>query len=332
MLGKEQQPSREVLTLLVAVLGTQFVQRRDVYARQLADGRYVSVKKPLKNSHLFAHLRGDITLGAYVLSEQSRSHFLVFDADDAPDWRRLKALAAVLDEQGTVSYLEPSRRGGHLWLFFDTPLTGKEIRTFGKGLLGYFSIEGIELFPKQEKLTSGPGSLIRLPFGIHRRSNRRYGFYLPDSTPLAPTLREQIQALSAPETVSKTVFDQFLAYVPAKPERGFSDTPHAPRREVNQLDRDTDLPLWEQIRAAITVRQFVLRHVELSPSGMGLCPFHDDHNPSLSVNDEKNYWYCFACEEGGDVIKFWMKWQGYDFNTLVEDVAEMLLLLDAETE
>jgi len=36
----------------------------------------------------------------------------------------------------------------------------------------------------------------------------------------------------------------------------------------------------------------------------GLCPFHEDHQPSLSINIEKNLWQCFGCGKGGDVISF----------------------------
>ncbi|MFH1146931.1 MAG: CHC2 zinc finger domain-containing protein [Pseudomonadota bacterium] len=36
----------------------------------------------------------------------------------------------------------------------------------------------------------------------------------------------------------------------------------------------------------------------------GLCPFHNDTNPSLSVNPTKNLWQCFGCGAGGDVIRF----------------------------
>ena len=76
---------------------------------------------------------------------------------------------------------------------------------------------------------------------------------------------------------------------------------------------------------AIPVRQFVLRYVELSPKGTGLCPFHDDQVPSLSVNDKENYWHCFACGVGGSVIDFWMSYQDCDFQTAVSELAEMLL-------
>ena len=48
---------------------------------------------------------------------------------------------------------------------------------FGRGLLSYHHLEGVEIFPKQEKIIGGPGSLIRMPFGIHRLSGLRYSFY-----------------------------------------------------------------------------------------------------------------------------------------------------------
>lgn len=40
--------------------------------------------------------------------------------------------------------------------------------------------------------------------------------------------------------------------------------------------------------------------VELNRYGMGLCPFHDDRRPSLSVRGER--WHCFGCGEGGDAF------------------------------
>jgi hypothetical protein len=56
--------------------------------------------------------------------------------------------------------------------------------------------------------------------------------------------------------------------------------------------------------------------IELRRAGkelFGLCPFHADKHPSFAVNPEKNFWYCFACAEGGDAIKFVQKLYGFDF-------------------
>jgi len=47
--------------------------------------------------------------------------------------------------------------------------------------------------------------------------------------------------------------------------------------------------------------------VKLRKSGreyIGICPFHRDKRPSLSVNEDKGVFHCFGCGEGGDVIRF----------------------------
>ena len=70
------------------------------------------------------------------------------------------------------------------------------------------------------------------------------------------------------------------------------------------------------------------RCVDLKPtvSGtIGLCPFHDDHHPGVGVNDEGNYWYCFAGCGGGSVIGCWMRWRACDFTAAITELAEMLL-------
>ena len=76
-------------------------------------------------------------------------------------------LARELAADDVSAYLETSRRGGHLWLFLAQAVPGKETRAFGQGLLAVHQVEGVELFPKQDRLSGGPGSLIRTPFGVH---------------------------------------------------------------------------------------------------------------------------------------------------------------------
>jgi len=56
---------------------------------------------------------------------------------------------------------------------------------------------------------------------------------------------------------------------------------------------------------------------------VGLCPFHDDREPSLVISPEKNLWHCpRACREGGDVINWMMKYQGINFRHAVELLRE----------
>jgi hypothetical protein len=155
----------------VLVPAQRFVRRWDLHAHQLDDGSYVCVLEPLNAGHLFARLRGEITLGTYLLDQESQARFIVLDADDAQAWERLGHLARVMTTEDVPTYLERSRRGGHLWLFLAEAVTGREVRAFGRGVLAAHQVEGVELYPKQDQLADGPGSLIRMPFGVNTEGN-----------------------------------------------------------------------------------------------------------------------------------------------------------------
>ena len=59
--------------------------------------------------------------------------------------------------------------------------------------------------------------------------------------------------------------------------------------------------LFQIVKAAITVKQAAaLYGLPVTPNGMVCCPFHEDHTPSMKLND--TYYYCFGCGATGDVI------------------------------
>jgi DNA primase len=62
--------------------------------------------------------------------------------------------------------------------------------------------------------------------------------------------------------------------------------------------------------------------VELARRGkdlVGCCPFHEDRTPSLVISPAKNLWHCLgACQEGGSVIDWVMRWEGVSFRHAVE--------------
>ena len=296
------------------VLAQRFVQRWDLFALQLGDGRYICVHKQLNMGHLVDHLRGKITLGTYLLDQESRARFLVLDVDDEQGWERLGHLARGLANESIPAYLEESRRGGHLWLFLGQTVAGREARAFGQGVLMTYEVEGVELFPKQDRIAGGPGSLIRMPFGVHKLTGRRYGFYTPEGSPLAPTIREQILVLKAPETVPEATLKAYRSFVSSRAVEAVTGSQEGPTGMVS-----------EKIKSSITVLEFVSRYVELRPTAsgaIGLCPFHNDEHPSFGVNVEQNYWHCFAGCGGGSVIDFWMRWRECDFTTAVRELAD----------
>ena len=54
------------------------------------------------------------------------------------------------------------------------------------------------------------------------------------------------------------------------------------------------------------------------------CVWHDDTNPSLTINDEKGFCYCHVCREGGDVIKYVQQRKGLSFPDAANLSAEIL--------
>ncbi len=54
---------------------------------------------------------------------------------------------------------------------------------------------------------------------------------------------------------------------------------------------------------------------------VGLCPFHDDHAPSLLVNPERQSYKCWACGEGGDCFAFVQKIENVGFRDALELLA-----------
>ncbi len=82
--------------------------------------------------------------------------------------------------------------------------------------------------------------------------------------------------------------------------------------------------ILQAVQEAASIRQVVGEFVPLKKRGrswIGLCPFHPDKDPSFSVNEDRQIFYCFGCGEGGNVIKFLMKIQGLSFVEAVKALA-----------
>lgn len=61
--------------------------------------------------------------------------------------------------------------------------------------------------------------------------------------------------------------------------------------------------VFEAVKQSVTVREAAQMYgIEANRSDMACCPFHDDKNPSMKLNEE--YFYCFGCGATGDVIDF----------------------------
>jgi hypothetical protein len=254
--GKEHQPPYDIAPELISGLTAAFIHRTDTYSIQLHYGAYRRIAEPLTPHLVTAHLQGKLTLGAYALDGQSIAHWLVLDADDEAGWEGLITLTRDFAEQGMTGYLERSRRGGHLWMF-TPPLPGADIRRFGKHFLSQHGLEDMELFPKQDRLQTGVGSLVRLPFGIHRKTGKRYHFITPEGEPLARTIREQIAILSQPERIPQAYIEGILSTLP-EPKIVF------PTRSFKKRKGQGETPS-ERIKNSVSILDFVSQFVEGHP-------------------------------------------------------------------
>ena len=90
----------------------------------------------------------------------------------------------------------------------------------------------------------------------------------------------------------------------------------------------------EEIKERISIVDVVNRYVPLKKSGsnyMGVCPFHPDKNPSMSVSESRKRFKCFACDKGGDVFAFLSEYLGITYFEAVNMLAkEANIEIDAD--
>ncbi len=82
----------------------------------------------------------------------------------------------------------------------------------------------------------------------------------------------------------------------------------------------------DEIKKKIDIVTFIGSFITLKKTGRNfkaVCPFHQEKTPSFVVSPERQIWHCFgACQDGGDAIKFLMKWENITFFEALRELAD----------
>ncbi len=98
-------------------------------------------------------------------------------------------------------------------------------------------------------------------------------------------------------------------------------------------DRDID-----NIRAKADIVDIIGRYLQVQRKGksyVALCPFHDDHSPSMSISPDRQIFKCFVCGAGGNVFGFVQRYENISFPEAVSRVAGLIgypLSIEPEAE
>ena len=86
------------------------------------------------------------------------------------------------------------------------------------------------------------------------------------------------------------------------------------------------LDFVEQLKSSVDIVNVVGEYVKLRRSGanryMGLCPFHSEKTPSFTVHVVHQFYKCFSCGAGGDVVKFVQEKEGLSFYEALKSLSE----------
>ena len=81
----------------------------------------------------------------------------------------------------------------------------------------------------------------------------------------------------------------------------------------------------QEVKEKADIVDVISEHIVLKKKGkefVGICPFHDDTKPSMTVSPSKQFYYCFSCGAGGNSIKFLMEFTRANFSDVLLSLAK----------
>ena len=233
-------------TATLTPIYSRLVNRVDTYLTA-PNGQWITSHNPLTKDTLLEALEGTLPLGLMAVSGAGTSRWIAIDVDQEEQMEALDRLAQELEATNATLY-ELSRRGAHLFIFIN-PAPWEDARAYGQHLAEKAGLKGVEVFPKHGGLNA-----IRMPGTTHPKTGERYPIISP-STGQILDLTEVLEGVTPIPCPAQAIRD----IQPTVPHQGdFGEL-------IEALAPITWLKVYRPGRA------------------IALCPWHDDHSPSLLI-------------------------------------------------
>ncbi len=266
----------------------QWAPRADAYADW--DGEHwTAVRRPLTPEVVAASMRTKVPVSCYFPDPEGLTHVAALDFDVGDGLALAYRVAAAMRARGAEAYVEPSRRGAHLWWPLAAQAPAWRVRRAMRGALAAAGVAPdpkIEFRPESSD-APGPGGLgksLRMPMMPHPATGKGFPLHRADGEPLPYSMADSLLAMADPSP--RAVVEALAALGP--PDLRESDQADRPPRTWSAIDR----------AQAPTVTEVAYERwgVALRAGRANKCFAHDDRNPSLSVTADDERLICKSPE------------------------------------
>jgi hypothetical protein len=249
-----------------------FAGRNDAYGLETKNG-HKAIREPLTDQIILSHLQGSARVGVYPLHKNELTvEWACIDVDEH-DRAKVQRIIVALNESGFYPYVEASKaKGFHIWIFFDEPIEARSVRAVLTHILKQADINDVEIFPKQDGLTSdnAVGNFVFLP--LHGGLARHGRTVFVDAS-FEPYLDQWDHLSRVHRTKTENIL-QLVGTIPDKPEKdSTSDDPKTGSLNVDAYLKHYHIPFRAKRDAG---RTFYL---------LDRCLFADGHTTENSKGD-----------------------------------------------
>lgn len=212
-------------------------------------------------------------------------NLLVIDVDDERFFDELSLI-----EMAKETFTVKTGKGYHIYIKLDQPVKRKSLQWDGK----------------EEIRFQGEGSYVVACGSIH------------------PTGKEYSHLEISPLSIkryTKSILD--LIEERWKKSHGIDRIEEKRAMVREKTKRGKDIEEFKQKVGTRIIEKYVKPERRYQTYWQGLCPFHADHNPSFTVYEDTNSWYCFGCQKYGDVINFIQEYEKLDFIQAIKKIEEL---------